>query len=57
MKVTTLILSFVFTTAVCFGQTHDLPQRNAFKLNIAVDDTNFYNADIKVSRPNIGLHF
>jgi len=49
MKVTTLILSFVFTTALAFGQTNDLPQRDAFKLNIAVDDSNFYNADIKSS--------
>jgi len=49
MKVTTLILSFVFMTTLCFGQTNDLPQRDAFKLNIAVDDTNFYNADIKAS--------
>jgi hypothetical protein len=49
MKVTTLILSFVLTTAICFGQTNDLPQRDAFKLNIAVDDTNFYSADIKAS--------
>lgn len=49
MKVTTLILSFIFTTAICFGQANDLPQRDAFKLNIAVDDTNFYNTDIKAS--------
>jgi len=49
MKATTLIISFVFTTAICFGQTNDLSQRDAFKLNIAVDDTNFYNADIKAS--------
>ena len=34
---------------ICFGQTNDLPQRDAFKLNIAVDETNFYNADIKAS--------
>lgn len=49
MKVTTLISSFVLTTAICFGQTNDLPQRDAFQLNIAVDDTSFYNAEIKAS--------
>jgi hypothetical protein len=49
MKIITLILSFVFRTAICFGQSNDLPQRDAFKLNIAVDDTNFYSADIKAS--------
>ena len=49
MKLMVLILSFVFTTAICFGQTNDLPQRDAFKLNIAVDDTNFYSADINAS--------
>jgi hypothetical protein len=49
MKVTILILSFIFTTLFCFGQTNDLPHRDAFKLNIAVDETNFYNADIETS--------
>lgn len=49
MKLTTFILSFVLTTGFSFGQTNDLPQRDAFKLNIAVDDTNFYEADIQAS--------
>jgi hypothetical protein len=49
MKVTTLILSFVLAKAICFGQTNDLPQRDAFKLNISVNDTSFYSADIKAS--------
>jgi hypothetical protein len=49
MKVPTLILSFFFTTAICFGQSNDLLERNAFKLNIAVDDTNFYSDDIKAA--------
>lgn len=48
-KISTFILSFVFTTAICCGQSNDRPQRDAFKLNIAVDDTNFYNTDIKAS--------
>jgi hypothetical protein len=49
MKVSALVLCSVFMSAICFGQSNDLPQRDAFKLNIAVDDTNFYSADIKAS--------
>ena len=47
MKKMALMLSFVFPTAFCFGQTNNLAQRDAFKLKIAVNDTNFYSADIK----------
>lgn len=49
MKTTTFILAFLSMTAICFGQSNYLPQRDAFKLNLAVDDINFYNADIKAS--------
>jgi hypothetical protein len=36
-------------TVICFGQTNDLPLRKAFELNMKVDDTTFYSADIKAS--------
>lgn len=49
MKTTILILSFLFATVICYGQNNDLPQREAFKLSIAVDDTSIYSADIKAS--------
>jgi hypothetical protein len=49
MNITTLILSFMLSTAICLAQSNDLPKRKAFILNIAVDDSNFYSADIKES--------
>ena len=49
MKKITIIVSFIFTTALSFGQTNDLLKRDAFTLNIAVDDTNFYKSEINTS--------
>ena len=44
-----LIVSLIFFAAISVGQTNDLPERDPFKLSLAVSDTNFYNADIKSS--------
>jgi hypothetical protein len=49
MKKMTIILILVLTTALGFGQTNDLPKRDTFTLNIAVDDSSFYNSEIKAS--------
>lgn len=49
MKSTLFILTLILVTSNSFSQTNDLPKREAFNLTVAVDETNFYNEDIKAS--------
>jgi hypothetical protein len=49
MRKLVIILTLGLTTILSFGQTNDLPQRDAFTLNLAVSDTNYYKAEIKAS--------
>jgi len=46
-----LLISMLFltTTTALFSQSNDLPKREAFNLRVAVDETEFYNEDIKAS--------
>ncbi len=46
------IILFLFLGSIKFcsyGQNNDLPIRESFKLTLAVNDTNFYQTDIKAS--------
>lgn len=49
MKKASLLISAILLTLFSYGQNNESPKRNAFKLTLAVDDTNFYAADIKES--------
>jgi beta-lactam-binding protein with PASTA domain len=49
MKKAILIILMAFITISAYAQNNDQPTREAFKLTLAVDDTNFYATDIKQS--------
>ena len=49
MRKAVIILTLFFSAITCFGQTNDLPKRDAFTLKMAVDDTNFYQTEIQAS--------
>ena len=49
MKLLYLILSLVITISNCFGQTNNRPKRDSFKLNMMVDEGNYYSTDVKAS--------
>src|SRR4051812_45504818 len=49
MKQLTILLTLLFYTLPGFCQTNDLPNRDAFQLNLAVDDSNFYQLDVPSS--------
>lgn len=49
MRNLTFNLALIFSSILGFGQTNDLPKREAFTLNIMVDDSNFYQSNIKAS--------
>lgn len=49
MRKLTIILTFVFTTVLSFGQTNELPLRDTFNLKLAVDEKNFYSSEVKAS--------
>ncbi|RPI74815.1 MAG: hypothetical protein EHM45_17125 [Desulfobacteraceae bacterium] len=42
-----IIVTVFFINTIVFGQTNDLPNREPFTLKLAVDDTIFYQAEIK----------
>ncbi len=49
MKKITGILSFILLSGLGMAQSNELPERKAFELGIAVDDSSFYSADIGAS--------
>lgn len=49
MKLLALILNLVIIISNCCGQLNDRPKRDSFKLNITVDEGNFYSTDVKAS--------
>ena len=49
VKKLTFILTYILASILSYGQNNDLPQRNNFTLHLAVDDTVFYNSEIKAS--------
>ena len=42
-----MLLTCLLESARSFGQSNDLPIRNSFGLNIAVDEVNFYHDSVK----------
>ncbi len=46
MKILTFIIALIISQTICLGQDNDLPMREAFKLQMAVDTVNFYEVDI-----------
>ncbi|EHQ29869.1 hypothetical protein [Mucilaginibacter paludis] len=49
MKPLLLIIAFLLIKTTGYAQDNNLPTRDAFKLTLAVNDTNFYAVDIKQS--------
>jgi hypothetical protein len=49
LTATTLLLASILTSVQCFGQSNDLPRRDSFALNLAVDEVNFYQDEVKSS--------
>jgi len=47
MKNFFIFLILFFSNIIIFAQNNDLPERSAFTLKLAVNDTNYYQAEIK----------
>lgn len=49
MKKAIVIFCLLFPSIICFSQTNEKPNRQAFTLKLAVNDTNYYQDEIKES--------
>ena len=49
MKILALFMFIFLMNILCYSQSNDLLNRNAFTLKLAVDGSNFYQAEIKES--------